>query len=240
MEQKVDSLTALVKKGGRPAELAIKKMETMASRLTALAATHPGGKSTGQGGPSDIQASQSPQQKDVTQGKPGQVGQRKKLAGNPHLIVDMSNCAEAQKELSCSEVRAMLQLALKSQSMTASVLLKGLNRDAKNDHQYFIYFDSSKNARKARIHDLWLTIPYPHARLHTGTTYPVKVHRVCISPVVDEVTNTVHESTKKRIEAENKGLEISEICWLSKPDESKRYGSMLLRLVDEEAAKNLC
>lgn len=68
---------------------------------------------------------------------------------------------------------------------------------------------------------------------------PGEVHRVRISAVVDELTNTVHESTKKRIEAENAGLEVTEVRWLSKPDERKRYGSMLLRLADEEAANAL-
>lgn len=240
LEQKVDSLTALVKKREKPAELDTKKMETMASRLTALAATHPGGKPTNRLNSSDSQTPRSTQQQDETQIKLGQVRKKKKSTGNPHLIVDMSNCAIAQKELSCSEVRAMLQSALKNQSLTIRVILRGLNKDAKNDHRYFVFFDSSKDARKARIHDFWLTIPYHHARLHTGTIiYPVKIHCVCISAVVDRITNTVHESTKKRTEAENEGLEITEICWLSKPDEKQRYGSMLFRLVDEEAANTL-
>lgn len=84
-----------------------------------------------------------------------------------------------------------------------------------------------------------MTIQYPHARLFTGTIYPVKVHRVRISAVVDEMTNTVIESTKKKIEEENGGLEITEIRWLSKPDETKRYGSILLCLADEQTAFSL-
>lgn len=67
----------------------------------------------------------------------------------------------------------------------------------------------------------------------------MKVHRVRISAVVDEMSNTVHESTKKKIEEENGGLEITEVRWLSKPDETKRYGSMLLRLADEQTAVSL-
>ncbi len=102
-----------------------------------------------------------------------------------------------------------------------------------------MFFESSDDARKARIHDSWVTVQYPHARLFTGTTYPVKVHRVRISAVVDEMTNTVTESKKKKIEEENRGLEITEIRWLSKPDETKRYGSMLLRLADEQTAVSL-
>lgn len=46
LEQKLDSLTALVKKRKKPAEMVTKKMETMASRLKALATTHPGEKPT--------------------------------------------------------------------------------------------------------------------------------------------------------------------------------------------------
>ena len=68
----------------------------------------------------------------------------------------------------------------------------------------------------------------------TGTTYAVKVHRVRISAVVDEMTNTISEVIKKKIEEENGGVEITEVGWLSKPDERKRYGSMLLRLAEEQ------
>lgn len=37
----------------------------------------------------------------------------------------------------------------------------------------------------------------------------VKVDRVRFSVVMDELTNTVHESTKKKIEEENGGVEIT-------------------------------
>ena len=40
-----------------------------------------------------------------------------------------------------------------------------------------------------------------------GTTSPVKVHRVWISAIVDEMTNTISELTKKKIEEENGGVE---------------------------------
>lgn len=63
LEKKVDSLTILVKKGEKPAEVATKKMETMASRLTALTATHPGGNTAVPNNSSDSEASQSTQQK---------------------------------------------------------------------------------------------------------------------------------------------------------------------------------
>lgn len=108
LEQKLDSLTTLVKKGEKPAEMAIKKMKIMASRLKTLVVTHLGGKPTNCLNSSNNQTSQSTQQKDKTQNNPGQVGQKKKSIGYPHLIVDMSNYVIAQKKLSCSKVHAML------------------------------------------------------------------------------------------------------------------------------------
>lgn len=119
------------------------------------------------------------------------------------------------------------------------MLLKGLNKDARKDHRYSVFFGSSNDARKARIHDSWVTVQYSHAKVLTGITYPVKVHRVRISAVVDETTNTTSEVTKKKTEEENGGVEITEVRWLSKPDERTRYGSMLLRLADEQNAITL-
>lgn len=38
---------------------------------------------------------------------------------------------------------------------------------------------------------------------------------------------------------ENESLEITEICWLSKPNERKRYELMLFYLIDEKVANTL-
>ena len=134
-----------------------------------------------------------------------------------------------QKELSCLEIRNFLQVSLKAQAFTTDVTLKGLNRDARKDHQYLVFFESSKDVCKACIYDSWITIQYSHARLFTGTTYPVKVHCVWISGVVDKLTNMVYKSSKKKIEEENGG----------RSDRKKRYGSILLYLVDEQATNSL-
>lgn len=61
-------------------------METMASRLTALAATHPGEKIATRENLSDIQESRLAQQINKTQNKIGPAGQKKKLSQIPHLI----------------------------------------------------------------------------------------------------------------------------------------------------------
>lgn len=230
LEKKVDYLTVLVKKGEKPAEVATKKMETMASRLSALAATKLG---------SNPENSHLTRLEDKSTGGQEKAVPRKIPARGPHLIIDLERCEQAQKDLTCQDLRKSLQVSLKAQTFTSDITLKGLNRDSKKDHRYSVFFESSDDARKARIHDSWVTVQYPHARLFTGTTYPVKVHRVRISAVVDEMTNTVTESTKKKIEEEKRGLEITEIRWLSKPDETKRYGSMLLRLADEQTAVSL-
>lgn len=144
LEKKVDYLTVLVKKREKPAEVATKKMETMASRLTALATAkldnNPknshmarlGDKSTG----------------DLEKAVPW-----KTRARGPHLIIDLEKCEQAQKDLTCQDLRRSLQVSLKAQIFTSDVSLKGLNRDAKRDHRYSVFFESSDDARKARIHD---------------------------------------------------------------------------------------
>lgn len=134
----------------------------------------------------------------------------------------MSNYAEVQKKLFCLKVYAILQLTLKSQSLTTNIVFKRLNINAKYDYRYFIYFDSSKNIYKARIHDFWLIISYFHARLYTRIIYSVKIYCDHISAMIDKVTNMVYKSTKKKIIANNKGFKISKICSLSKLDERKR------------------
>lgn len=67
LEKNVDSLTMLVEKREKPADVATKKMGTMASRFTAFAATYPGRNNAVTNNASNSQAPQSTQQKDESQ-----------------------------------------------------------------------------------------------------------------------------------------------------------------------------
>lgn len=103
-------------------------------------------------------------------------------------------------------------MAFKNQFLTTNVILRELNKDAKNNYQYFIVFNFSKDTCIARIHDLCFIVPYLYTRLYIKIIYPIKIHHVYISAIVDEIINTVYKSTKKRIEAKNEGCKIPKIC----------------------------
>ena len=83
-------------------------METMASRLTSVAATHLGISSITRNSLSDPQASQSTRLRDEGINRQGKAGLRKRLAVGSHLIVDLDKCELAQKEHSCLEIRNSL------------------------------------------------------------------------------------------------------------------------------------
>lgn len=79
-------LTILVKKGEKPAEVATKKMETMASRLPAIAATKLD---------SNPEEKHSIRLRDKITGGVGKAEPRKSFAaGGPHLIVDLEKCEQ--------------------------------------------------------------------------------------------------------------------------------------------------
>lgn len=94
-----------------------------------------------------------------------------------HLVLDLSECATLLPATSCQEIRQKLQSSLSAQDITSSIQLKGMNKDHTKEHRFLLFFQSTEEARIARIHDRWITTCYAKARLHTGTTYPIKVHR---------------------------------------------------------------
>lgn len=96
LEKKVDCLMVLVKKGEKLAEMTIKKMETMASRLTALATMHPRSSSITRNSLSDPQVLQCTYSKDKGIDKPEKIGLQKRLAGGPHLMIDLDKYKIAQ------------------------------------------------------------------------------------------------------------------------------------------------
>lgn len=121
LEKKVDCLTVLVKKGEKPAEVATKKMEPMASKLSALTATKLS---------TNPKISHLAQPGDKSASGHEKAAPRKIPGGGPQLIIDMEKCVQAQKDLTCQELRKSLHVSLKAQSLTSDITLKGLNRDA--------------------------------------------------------------------------------------------------------------
>ena len=139
----------------------------------------------------------------------------------------------------CQEIRQKLQSSLNAEGITLSIKLKGLNRNHTKEHRFPLFFQSIEEARIARISDRRITTSYAKARLYTGTTYPIKVHRVKTQEVIENGTGKVKDNIKESVSKENVGVKITEIQCLSTVDERKRYGSMVVRLAEKETSDSI-
>lgn len=106
----------------------------MASRLTALAATHLKSSSVTQNGLLDPQALQSARSREEGIDGSEKTGLQKRLAGDPYLIVDLNKCEVVQKKSLYLEIYNSFQASFKAQTFTIDITLKGMNRDARKNY----------------------------------------------------------------------------------------------------------
>lgn len=110
----------------------------------------------------------------------------------PHITLDISGCDISLKERGFAEIRKHFQSCLQSHKETKTVIMKGMNKDAKKDHRYFLFFHTEEDEKAARIHTRkWLLSAFPRAFIQTATTYRVKVNNVRADVIVDPMTNRV-------------------------------------------------
>lgn len=220
--QEIAELKELVKKSIAVKEttprVELKGKETMASRLTSsLSKPAP----TTDKNPSVINSL-------------SQVVPPVNTRSGPHITLDISGCDISIKERGFAEVRKHLQSCLQSHDETKAVVMKGMNKDAKKNHRYFIFFHKEEDEKAARIHvGKWLLSAFPRAFIQSATTYPVKVNNVRADSIVDPMTNKVTDHACQLL-AHSSGYAISRIGWLSGP--GKKYGSMVVHFIEEKDA----
>ena len=143
LEKKIDDLiiasTSVEPSSSSP------NQSTMASRVAAFATVN--------------RISQSPASapSNVLKSTPGCEARKsieeKKRPTATHLVLDLSECAALSSAISCQEIRQKLQSSLNAQDITATIQLKGMNKDHRKDYRFLLFFQSIEQVRIARIHD---------------------------------------------------------------------------------------
>lgn len=111
-----------------------------------------------------------------------------------------------------------------------------MNKDAKNDHRYFLFLSNVEDENRLRIYaDKWFAVSFPNAFLHFSTIHKVKVNNVCANAVIDDLTNRPTKQAKKTI-SESTGFTITKFGWLSSP--GKKYGPMVLHLSHKKESRS--
>lgn len=89
--------------------------------------------------------------------------------------------------------------------------MKDMNKDAKKDHCYFLFFYTEKDKKAVQIHTgKWLLSAFPRAFIQTATIYRVKVNNVRADVIVDPMTNKVTDHACQLL-AQSSGHAISKI-----------------------------
>lgn len=108
----------------------------------------------------------------------------------PHVIVDISGCNISIKKRGFAKIRKHIQSSLQSHKQTKAVVIKGMNKNAKKNHCYFLFLSTKRDKKAVQYHiEKWLLSAFPQAFIQMATTYWVKVNNVRKDAIVDPITN---------------------------------------------------
>lgn len=131
--------------------------------------------------------------------------------GGPHVILDINGCDIPVKERSFSEIKKHLQSCLQNYEGTRTIVLKGINKDAKKDHRYVLFFHTEDDEKAARIHmGRWLSLAFPRAFVQTTISHRIKVNNVRADAIIDPVTNKTRDGACHELSSSS-GYAISRI-----------------------------
>ncbi|MCJ1347900.1 hypothetical protein MMC31_006130 [Peltigera leucophlebia] len=105
---------------------------------------------------------------------PARSGQSR---GGPSIVIDLSACDVQVKERTFLELRSHIEKSFLRFNETQYVVLKGMNKDGKKEHRFFLFFHTEDDEKKARIHGgNWLSTAFPRGNIQSSATYKVKVN----------------------------------------------------------------
>ena len=218
LEKKIEELSAHSKGNIQTAKAnraATKKIETMADRVAAMAATtnSPTNAIKTAVAPSNLGPSSNPTK----------VASLKKTG--PHIIIDLAECEVSLNERPLKDIRIHLQSSIKNSNHTKAIEIQAMSRDNRHAEENLL-----------RIHtDEWLSKILPRARVLATTFYPIRIDSVNASKILDPTTGRIMAEAATKISQDNGNLLVGRIGWLSQP--GKRYGSMVLYLKEKSQAE---
>jgi hypothetical protein len=136
-------------------------------------------------------------------------------------------------------VRKHIDDALAEHEPTKEIQCRGISRSPKDPNKFKLIFGNEWQAQTVRQNQEWLQSRFPGAKLQAEKWYPVRADAVCKLSVLDNpLSATIKPEIVSQIADEN-GVTIRKLQWLSKPDAEKAYGSMIVYLASRDDAVKL-
>lgn len=144
-----------------------KKAESMASHLASL-------HSSNRQAPSEVSSSIIPP-----------PFTSKSVAKGPQIALDLSQCEPESIQKPFAKIRQLFHTSITSSQGTEGIKIKGMNKDAKREHRYFVFFNTPEDEAKAQVHNKWVSAHFPQARMQSPISFPVKVNRARANAILD-------------------------------------------------------
>lgn len=88
-----------------------------------------------------------------------------------------------------------------------------MNKNAKRENQYFIFFHILENETKTQASNKWVTIYFPQARMKSLVSILVKINLAQSDAISDANTGWVADNTKDRVSGGINAWKIIQIGW---------------------------
>ena len=161
----------------------------------------------------------------------------KSVAKSSQIILDLSQCKPKSIQKPFAEIRQLFHTSITDSPGTEGIKIKKMNKDAKREHRYFVFFNTPKDETKARVHNKWVSTYFPEAKIQSPISFPIKVNCAWATAILDANTGKVAFNAKNNISDSNGGLKITRMWWLSKLGTGKLYGSLVIYLADKDQAE---
>lgn len=133
----------------------------------------------------------------------------KSVASGSQIALDLSQCELEAIQKFFAEIQQIFHLSISTSQRTEGIKIKGMNKDAKREHRYFVFFHTPEDEAKARIHNKWITSYFLQAKIQSPISFPIKVNRARANAVLDVNTGRVADYAKDSVSNSNGGPKIT-------------------------------
>ena len=163
---------------------------------------------------------------------PSSSASRQDAASGPHVIINIAQ-AEQRQILAAEKpgkIRRWIDEALQGQDATKEVKCDSISRSVRDSNKFKVFFKDESTVLVVRENKSWLQERFRGTRVQAEQWYPIRVDSVYKGGVLAIMEGTDVKPDAAQMVAEENEVQVHKLQWLSKPDNNKIHGSMVMYL----------
>lgn len=102
----------------------------------------------------------------------------KLIVFSSQITLDLSQCKRKFIQKPFAKIRQIFYTSISNSQGTEDIKIKGINKDAKRKHHYFVFFYIPKNKTRVQVYSKWITFYFSQAKVQLPINFLIKVNCV--------------------------------------------------------------